>query len=167
MINHKKIITPSEWITQAIKEPQKDWNDTHFDVFTNYNNPQGLELLKYACQVLTEAKDAINYLENVDRSFMPVIWLPLGWLESFKRWDDIFWDKLGVDAEPPTLYILTDKDSFPARKLKMEQYHSPISFPSGFSFKSKNKIISLFSCCRNLEYEEYNFGVFLYLEGDF
>ncbi len=164
-MNNNRDIEPFDWVNQSCKEPWKEaFKSIHFDHFEKYkaDKLQGIHLLDYAFFVLTEACRVTGNV--LDKTFRPLIYLPLGSSQEIRKWDEKNWESLGNDYEPPSLYILTIKDVF---DLYVEEYKCPVAIP----FQSKIPVVGIFRCSRSPEEMknswEFSSGVYLYRKEDF
>lgn len=168
----KKSITISEWVTQAIKESKKVFVDDHFDIFKCYENPRGLSLLKYACDVLHEAHSITSSTVSEEKSFNAFVYIPFRYSRKLICWDDSNWMKLGeknkeMTYEPPSLCLLAKPKSYFAN-LNIEEYRCPIELPSDFLMDRPRKISALFCCFRDQLYgDEFYSRIYVYYEGEF
>ena len=120
----------------------------HFDIFKDYENPSGLSLLKYACELLYKAHFITLIAANKGKSFNAFVSIPLGDSRKIKFWDGSNWVKIGKNNkettyEPPSLCLL-EKGEDLFGNLDIEEYRCPIKLPADFLMGKSRKISALF-----------------------
>ena len=166
-VNNKHVIDLLNWVRQNCVEP---WNEPfksiHFDRFEDYKieGLKGLVLVDYSCSILLETAKVIDNI--LSTNCKPLIYLPLGYSHKIRKWDDKNWHALGRDFEPPSLYLLKNKEDFGSSKY-VEEYKRPVKLVS----EKAIPINALFTSSRD-EYAmkncwDFNSGIYLYRKEDF
>lgn len=164
-----KLTTPVEWTIRNLTQERNDnFRSIHFDYLRYYRkeNPKGLNLLKYAFLVLREvhavAQDILNKSPQI--KFHPMIYFPLGDSPNIMNWNNAYWEELGKDNEPPSLYLFPTKQIF---EDYVEEYRKPIDIP----VEEQKELLAIFRCCRDLRSMEnsweFSIGIYLYSAEDF
>ncbi len=164
-MNKIQYVDPIEWVVQSSAEPWKEkFKTIHFDRFKDYQRDKmkGMSLLSYSCGLLKTASEHCSNFQ--DQNLKPLIYFPLNFSKTIKKWKEDYWDDLGNEREPPSLYILYTEHIL---DLCEEEYKCPVDIPIALDFP----VTIIFRCSRDIKYMknnwEFQLGIYLYKKGDF
>jgi hypothetical protein len=79
----------------------------HFDELEEARSISGLrggELLEASCALFVKL---VNEIGNAPLRAKPLIRFPLGYRENLDFWEEHYWDKIGSDKQPPSIYLIS------------------------------------------------------------
>jgi len=165
MMSSNKIIL-KEWVQEVHAIDNVQFQDIHFDLLNGYIHGEkvGIELLQYSIHLLKEARIICENTTN-RQQFKPMIYLPLGYVDNCKQWDNNEWQNIGKDRRPPELLLF--KVGTPVYKNYFEEYRCPIDLPVILG----DPIVALYRCSRDdisrKNGWEFYAGVDIYYQDDF
>ena len=120
-------ITLFNWLERSILQHGDIFGSIHFNELDELGNySRGNDLVRHSCEVLQSIVFFLRSQSEAKNIYYALVFLPLPASQKLLLWEEGWWQKVGEDVEPPSLYLIKNEQIFdePA-----EEYRFPIDTP--------------------------------------